>query len=135
LQDVIDAVAKASKNTSPLPKILEKAKKDDKTTIEGQTQIRDDDLLAAQLAELILASKTAKDVAAAFSKIVMDFKSAGVEDAEELIQIELDGQAEQAVMNASLALGDIKSVFHKEASEAKSVKEVENAYKKAGNAA
>jgi hypothetical protein len=41
----------------------------------------------------------------------------------------------KAVMNASLALGDIKSVFHKEASEAKSVKEVENAYKKAGNAA
>jgi len=132
---VIDAVAKASKNTSPLPKILEKAKKDDKTTIEGLNIIRDDDLLAAQLAELILASKTAKDVAAAFSKIVMDFKSAGVEDAEELIQIQLDGQAEQAVMNASLALGDIKSVFHKEASEAKSVKEVENAYKKAGNAA
>lgn len=132
---MIDAVAKASKNTSPLPKILEKAKKDDKTTIEGLNIIRDDDLLAAQLAELILASKTAKDVAAAFSKIVMDFKSAGVEDAEELIQIQLDGQAEQAVMNASLALGDIKSVFHKEASEAKSVKEVENAYKKAGNAA
>lgn len=114
LKGVMKYVALASKNTSPLPALLEDARTTD-DILSVLRIIKEDKDLARSLSKTILASTKAEEVANAFADIAEKAATAGIEDPELILFAKLDSQVKKFVMNADLQLSDVKSIFNREA--------------------
>ena len=119
LQDVVKYIAKASKNTSPLPALLGESRTD-----EGMTEVlaivAEDPKMAELLATALLAAETEDAAAMAFASVREAAATAGTDDPEVLMRAKLDSAVARYVMGGELAMSKIKDVFNQAAAAATS---------------
>jgi hypothetical protein len=126
LKEVLVAIKSATKGTSPLPALLADAK----TNKDMQNVLKlasEDDELARGLAELLLASKTGKEVAAAFAAIALESATSGTDDPEVLLKAKLDSLISVTVGEGELIISEIKGAFFKAAQAANTADELNGA--------
>lgn len=134
LQDVVRFIAKASKNTSPLPELLGEARTD-----EGMQEVlaivAEDYKMAELLATELLAAQTEDAAASAFAKVREASVTAGTDDPEVIMRAKLDSVVARYVMGGEMAMASIKDQFNKDAAAATTEQALGQALQAAGQAA